>query len=1067
MAHSSEYPTRRKVLLNQVIDERAKENPEMVYAEYPISSTGYEKGFRKITYAAFANAINGLAWWLHDTIGPSQSFDTLAYIGTLDIRYNALLFGAIKAGYKVLFTSPRNSIPAHTNLFKLLNCNILVTPNPRPQAVAAIADSCNVRILEIPTVEELLTNKYPNYPYNKTFEEARRDPLIVLHTSGTTGLPKPIIWPQEFAGSWLQWLRVEEQPGYVNTHSLWCPGRLFFMFPPFHAASMFGSVLGTILGETTVIFPPSGVIPSAQVMADGLKYTKADCAAIAPLMAEEIFKKPDLLDFLSQNLPSMFYSGGNVGQEVGDTISKKMKFFSMMGTTETGLFPMVYPAERWPAEDWNYLRFPLAAGVSLQKVSDDEYEAVVVRHTDPDREQSVFKVFPERDEYRTGDLYTPHPTKPGLWGYRGRGDDIIVFLTGEKTNPISMEETISRHPKVRSVLVMGTLRFQAALLVELVTDEELSTIQKAEIIEDLWPIIQEANKECPHHAQIKKSHILFTSPQKPMQRAGKGTIQRKPTLQLYETEIDNLYADADKTTTLHVNGPVVEIRDFKALSSLISDTLVEITGSNGFTNDENFFLSGMDSLQALQFTRSLKTSLAVPDFEISTVYANPSITSLANAVIGLSTRDDTSKELVRDNRIQTMEATLTKYKAILDNTFGSENIKSRTDPFPADINDQVILLTGSTGAIGSYILQVLLETPGISHIYCLNRGRDSHSLQLKRNKARGLPNSFPSGRVTFLTTSLWDEFLGLEPVVYSRIQSSVTGIIHNAWPVNFNLSLSTFEPHLKGIVNLLRLSASAKYACTMLFISSITSISAYPIKPIPETIITDPLAALPMGYGESKYISERLLDYAGSISSRANILIARVGQVTGPAYAPGFWNKSEWFPSMIISSRYLGMLPDSLGKGEDIIDWVPIDCLANTLVDFILMKKGDLHTDGAIVLHPCNPRPTTWNVLKAVIANALSQGHFVEGQPHNITTVPLVNWIERVREEASKTDTTLDLERMVEVNPAIKLLSTFEGLMLEGMPVVDGKMAAESSNKLRSLKGLEPEWMERWIKDWI
>lgn len=96
---SSTFP--RRQLLNLVVDRRAKENPEVIYAEYPISTTGYGQGFLKITYKDLANAINGLAWWLHNTIGPGKDFETLAYIGPLDVRYNALLLGAVKAGYKV------------------------------------------------------------------------------------------------------------------------------------------------------------------------------------------------------------------------------------------------------------------------------------------------------------------------------------------------------------------------------------------------------------------------------------------------------------------------------------------------------------------------------------------------------------------------------------------------------------------------------------------------------------------------------------------------------------------------------------------------------------------------------------------------------------------------------------------------------------------------------------------------------------------------------------------------------------------------------------------------------
>lgn len=31
------------------------------------------------------------------------------------------------------------------------------------------------------------------FPYGKTYEEAEWEPLMVLHTSGSTGIPKPII----------------------------------------------------------------------------------------------------------------------------------------------------------------------------------------------------------------------------------------------------------------------------------------------------------------------------------------------------------------------------------------------------------------------------------------------------------------------------------------------------------------------------------------------------------------------------------------------------------------------------------------------------------------------------------------------------------------------------------------------------------------------------------------------------------------------------------------------------------------------------------------------------------
>lgn len=88
-------------LVPNLVDKRAVLTPDHVYAEYPVSAHSYDQGFRKITYTLLANAVNGVAWWLHQTLGPSQVFETLTYIGPNDIRYPALILGAVKAGYVV------------------------------------------------------------------------------------------------------------------------------------------------------------------------------------------------------------------------------------------------------------------------------------------------------------------------------------------------------------------------------------------------------------------------------------------------------------------------------------------------------------------------------------------------------------------------------------------------------------------------------------------------------------------------------------------------------------------------------------------------------------------------------------------------------------------------------------------------------------------------------------------------------------------------------------------------------------------------------------------------------
>lgn len=38
----------------------------------------------------------------------------------------------------------------------------------------------------------------------------------------------------------------------------------------------------------------------------------------------------------------------------------------------------------------------------------------------------------ENGDYATGDLYEPHPEKPNIWRYAGRGDDVVVLVSRQR-----------------------------------------------------------------------------------------------------------------------------------------------------------------------------------------------------------------------------------------------------------------------------------------------------------------------------------------------------------------------------------------------------------------------------------------------------------------------------------------------------------------------------------------------------------------------------------------------------------------------------------------------------------
>jgi nucleoside-diphosphate-sugar epimerase len=90
----------------------------------------------------------------------------------------------------------------------------------------------------------------------------------------------------------------------------------------------------------------------------------------------------------------------------------------------------------------------------------------------------------------------------------------------------------------------------------------------------------------------------------------------------------------------------------------------------------------------------------------------------------------------------------------------------------------------------------------------------------------------------------------------------VTAIIHNAWRLDFNLALASFESAVRGTRNLLDLAMTSPHAAhvRMLFTSSISVSQSWPRDggPFPEEPQEDAQWCVGSGYGESKYVCEQV-----------------------------------------------------------------------------------------------------------------------------------------------------------------------------------------------------------------
>lgn len=835
-----------------------------------------------------------------------------------------------------------------------------------------------------------------------------------------------------------------------------------------------------------VIAPAAAAIVTAQGLVDALEKTPADIAILVPSVVAELAQNPELLDYCAKQLQMVLYIGGDLPQSIGDHVATKLPLRCLWGASEVGI-PHQLIAPGLGPSDWRYIRFHPAVGAVFDEVTDGNYELVIRRDEALTSTQVAFSIRGQENlekEYRTRDLFTKHPTVDDAWCWRARADDIIVFLNGEKTNPVSMEQHVvaENHQELAGAIVIGAQRFQAALLIEPTSPKELTTAEQAALIERVWPSVEEANKVAPAHARVEL--ILVTTPDRPLIRAGKGTIQRAASLAQYADEIDRLYANADITVDDDENADApINISDPGTVSTLIRDSIQAVTGWSSIDDSRSFFDSGLDSLQALQLTRALRRNLHWPNLSLPTVYQNPTVPQLTTAL--LAQKDGT------DDR-DLMEPLLATYRGLI------QQIPKPEESETAEEGQVDVILTGSTGTLGTYLLHALLDRPGVGHVFCLNRSEDGgRATQLERFTTAGLATDGLANRVTFLQADLAHPSLGLEATTYETLRTRAGLVIHNAWPVNFNLGLAAFRPQLAGLVNIFALSAKAQAAprrrrrrrMRVVFVSSVGAVGGRTeggAAPAPEEVLGSLDTPYGNGYARSKFLSEQLCDEAARhLGTPA--AIARVGQVAGAA-APGRpglpWNRAEWFPSLVLSSLHLGCLPDSLGAQFSEVDWVPADSLADVIVDLALLPDSETPTSAAAdrprprgaaaVFNLRNPNTVPWGALLPAVRDAVRSSSARAGG-RELEVVPPSAWLDRLQVSMAaaltRGDSNRDVAAAAASNPAIKLLDFYrDGLWATTGAISQGGMEvvrALASPTLRAMPPVGPEWVRKWVDEWM
>lgn len=930
------------LVLPQIFDYNGTQNKDHTLFRYHDDVSG---AVVDISWGKANRAFHTAARIVQEKVKDIGTRPVVAILAAADtITYYSMIAGIMRAGAVAFPVSVRNSDAGIVHLLRKTGAtHMFVSQDPGMQGLAAASlkqmPDSTITTSDMPSFDALYSAQD-----GELLPEAKNISLddrgLILHSSGSTAFPKPITFTYRIlmeSGLLPYYGELDLCGEILSSHAV----------PMFHLMGAVQVAWTSYTGLTISVFKPGmPTVPTPDRVYEGAIATKSTMIFCVPAFLEAWARDPARLPAL-QAFNTIIFAGGPLQPHIGDMLVEKgCCIVPLYGQTETGTVTLFLPKQP-PPEGYAYFRFsPHVAPVFVPYEENSAVHRLLVKKTAVHTPAVINTEVDGVPALDTNDLVERHPTNPDLWRVFGRSDDQVMHSTGEKTNPVPIEDILAKDPKIHTSIVFGRGRFHAGVIVQPTPNEAFASgdVEKlAAFRNEIWPSVEAANRIAPQHSRIFKEMIIVADPSKPFEFTPKGTPRRQAVLDAYASEIDAAYEAVTESSQIHLAAPS-EWSQGSALTFVRQ--AVDKVLLAPVKDDDDLFQSGCDSLQATwirnTIIHALRASTRVNTREIppNFVYTYPTVSGLATYLYDVvcGTRPPSAEE-----QAAAMVAMARKYSTI-------DGKKDKPMTTTAD----TALLTGSTGYFGTYILDALLHDPGVKKVYVLNR-----SDAPKRQKEAFADKHMDVGaleRVVFLEGDISQVGLGLAPEVYEELLDNVSCVIHNAWRVNFNVGLATNEPLVAGTRYLVDLALAARPAAArFVFISSAGVFRNIPSSTYcPETYIEDPKTVAGWGYSESKWVAEHILEQVAQ-QTALKPLVIRPGQLSGGPN--GYWNTKEWFPALVKASQTLGKLPDLEGKAS----WIPIDVAARTVVELRTSEHSFVN-----VAHP-TPGPAL-DVMKPLSA---------------------------------------------------------------------------------------------------
>ncbi|KAF1968934.1 NRPS-like enzyme [Bimuria novae-zelandiae CBS 107.79] len=931
--------------VDALIRHRARAKPDATIVAYPSSEVDYvDYSMQQLDVFAYRVGRHYQQWILSRTSSATKP-TTVALLGPSNFDYAISMLALTKLGHTVLFLSTRISQIAIESLIETTGATYLLA-DPR------YMETANAVTHNIPHVHaaEIASSSIFNFPievHADTRMNRQLDPEVetfnsvyIIHSSGSTGLPKPIYQSHKSA---------------VANYAISMDMKAFITLPLYHNHGICNFFRA--IHSCKSIYLYNADLPLTQpYLTSILRKNDFEIFYGVPYALKLLAETTEGIELLRQ-LKVVMYGGSACPDELGNLLVEQgVNLVGHYGATEVGQLMTSFR----PAGDkaWNYVRENDKLKPFLKWVPQGPnlYECVVTNGWP----SKVASNRPD-DSYATKDLFEPHPSIPGAWKYIARLDDTLVLVNGEKFNPVMMEGKIRSHKAVTETIVFGAGRPYLGMLV--VPSPAMKGWSNEEIVDQVYPVIEEANQAVEAYARISRDMVKILPHDCPFPRTDKGSIIRQAFYKQFAKEINDAYdtvalASGDLKTL-----PLPELEEF--VRTLLAKC---IPRTEGISSTADFFSLGLDSLQSIQMRTAILKSIDIGGKALgqNVVFEYPSIAALSAHLYNMRTGQTVQKGAIEDDMMGLVEK------------YGDFAPKAPAHTMVMQV------VTGATGSLGAHVAAQLAVRPDIATVYCLVRARDANDSKRRLRKSllqRKVYHTLPRAarkKIQAIPSNLSEPHLGISENVYTTLTQSLRGVIHCAWSVNFNLGLLSFEKDcIAGVRNLLDLchAVSGPQPASFDFCSSVSTVARCPSIETPETL-PDISWAQNMGYAQSKLVAENLCMRAAKATGiRARVL--RVGQIVADT-VHGVWNATEGIPMIMQTALTVGALP----RLQETPSWTPVDIVAKAVTEISLSDAG------AIVANVTNAKIFDWtnDLLPALRSAGLV---FEEVEPRE--------WVRRLR----------------------------------------------------------------------